>query len=864
MALIKDLPLHTDHKLRISTGGKNLGKVKNKTATWGQLVTKISVPLVDINYTLPQYLQLSVAKQSDIKNVGYFVGGHCDNGVRQIGSLKDRWLITLDVDACNPGHVFDMENGDTELTPFEFFVYSTRKHTSSNPRLRIIIPLEKPIDAEAYHALSRIVAEMFDVTMESIDPVSFRATQLMYWPSICKEATFYTFHNRGDLMVAEDILENFGDWRDHTKLPRSERDESRYNAAGKKPEAPETKEGIVGAFCRVYDVPAAIDEFLPDIYIDPKDTQQGVRYTYAKGTTSHGAIVYDDGAFLYSNHMHDPAAGHSQNAFDLVRLHLFGDLDTKAKEGSSPMSMPSVKALLDHLKSDKSVAKSLRDEHYDLNQAMREPVDDENAFDSLDENDQKSNLEGDLDDDLSDWVDELDLTSEGLIKPSMHNLVLILMNDCRFSNCIRRNTFSSRKVYAKELGFKAFGSAELPVLDKINGSDWTDAHARFVKLMLESPRGKNKPGYGLRPTEKDLNDAIDHAADRQSFHPVHDYLESLKWDGKKRMRKVFIDYLGAADTEYHREVCALTLLGAVTRIYEPGHKFDYMPVLEGLQGKRKSAFVEALAKKTWFREMGDINDKNKAIEAMNGAWLLEFAELHQFGRTEITRIKEFLSMKGETTRLAYERNARNFLRQCVFIGTTNDDEYLRDNTGNRRFWPVECTVPEVNIEKLDRNVDQIWAEVVQVYKKMREDQPYGGLPLYLTDNDVKQQALEMQASRKILSNEEILADQIETWITEPVAKDEAQGLLKVGDADVWDTEGVELVKRTMTCATEIYEKVMGEPRRKITSDKSSQYLIAKAMRLIKGWKRSDKQGRFGEYGKQRVIYVKTDLDDDEI
>ncbi len=341
-----------DKKLRISIGDKNLGKVKNKSATWGKLIEKMSVPQVDLNHTLDQYLKLSVERQGELKNVGFFVGGNCDNGIRRVGSVKERWVVTLDVDECGPGHILDLEMENTELVPFEFFVYSTRKHTSAKPRIRIIIPLAQACEAEAYHALSRILGEKFDPSMESLDPVSFRVTQLMYWPSVCKDAEFYTFHNKGDLVQPKQILEAFGDWEDHTKLPRSERDESQYSAAGKKPEDPEDKDGLVGAFCRTYDVPAAIDEFLSDVYVDPIESHGGTRYTYAGGTTAHGAIVYDDGKFLYSNHMHDPASGHSQNAFDLVRIHLFGDLDKKAREGTTPMSMPSVKAMLEKLVAD--------------------------------------------------------------------------------------------------------------------------------------------------------------------------------------------------------------------------------------------------------------------------------------------------------------------------------------------------------------------------------------------------------------------------------------------------------------------------------------------------------------------------------
>jgi putative DNA primase/helicase len=857
-------------KLRISTGKKDLGKVKNRITTWQSMIDQMCKVHLDPNNTLPQYLALSKDEQARIKNQGFFVGGHCDGGIRRISNMTDRYLVTLDVDECNMGHQFDLECGLTELNKYEFFAYSTRKHTPESPRLRIILPLEKPCEGEAYHALSRILASMFDLSMASVDPVSFRITQLMYWPSVCKDAQFVTFHNPGELANAQTILDEFGDWRDFTKLPRSERDESTYTGAGKKPENPETKEGFVGAFCRVYDVPAAIDTFLSDYYVNQTETQQGLRYTYAKGTTSLGAIVYDDGKFLFSNHMHDPAAGHSQNAFDLVRLHLYGDLDQKAKPDTAPMRLPSFKAMIESLQSDTAVLRDLRDQKYDMGRVTGEAPNDDGAFESVDYDPDLDDEPVKTGDDEVFWMDKLELSGEsGLIKPTMYNLALILMNDERFALAVRRNQFNSRKVYFKELGLKEYGLQKLPVMDAINGSDWTDSHGRYIKIMLEWPRGKNKPGYGLRATDRDLNDAIDHAADRQAFHPVRDYLLSLRWDGKARVRTLFVDFLGAENTAYHREVCYLTLVGAVTRIFEPGHKFDYMPVLEGAQGKRKSAFIETLARGIWFREMGDINDKNRSIESMSGAWLLEFAELHQIGRSEVNKIKEFLTVKSETSRMAFERNTRTFQRQCVFFGTTNDREYLRDNTGNRRFWPVMCTIEEINIEKLERVVDQVWAEAVKIYQDMRKEKPYGHLPLYLVDKSIAKDAVKMQASRKILSNEEILADQIESWLEQPIAPEEAKGLSYARDDSGFEGEEdakPDTVPRTKTCAGEVYEKVLGNSRKTFSTDKNGQYLIARAMQLVSGWERIDGFFRYGQYGRQRVMYqrINTEKVDDEL
>lgn len=865
-----------DHKLKISVGERNLGKVSNKATTWGNLLDKMSTPMIDVHHTLKQYLALPKAEQDKLKNVGFFVGGQCDNGVRRIDSIKERWVVTLDVDACTSAQVFDLEAGDTDLAGYEFFVYSTRKHTKDKPRLRIILPLARACEAEAYHALSRILAEKFDASMESIDPVSYRVTQLMYWPSVCAGADFFTFHNPGKMVEPSEVLEAFGDWRDHTKLPRSERDESQFTAAGKKPEDPEKKEGLVGAFCRVYDVPAAIDEFLADIYVDPAETAQGLRYTFAGGTTSHGAIVYDKGKFLYSNHMHDPAAGHSQNAFDLVRIHLFGDLDAKVREGTSPMSMPSVKAMLGHLEGDKAVAKELRDSNYDTSSMFRD-MDDEGVFDSMPENTGEAQVSakrkeddptydpdldgqenGSEDEPAGDWFDQLDVNGEGVIKPTVPNLRLIMLNDPRLAGACCKNQFSQRVVCRKPL--KIDGLPAMKILDKTNGDIWTDLHTRKVRFLLESRRGKGLGGYGLRIADRDMEAAVDLTADSQAFHPVREYLDWLKWDGKPRVADVFIDYLGANNARYaayYREISRLTFIAGVARIYEPGCKWDHVPIFEGLQGTGKSTFIETLGL-GWYRVMNSaLEDKNRAIETMSGSWVLEIPELTQFKKSESEKIKDFFSVKSETTRLAFEKRPQEYRRQCIFFGSTNKKEYLKDETGNRRFWPVECTAEKIDNERLRREIDQIWAEAVTLYLAMRAKKPFGDLPLYLADRDVAEPAVEIQESRRVVSEEEEMAREIENWLNTPCHPEDAAG--KRGDFGTFDEDMPVKVLRKVVCNAEIAEKVFGYDKSDFTTRNGLQQKFGRAMAMVQGFQKNRAPRLHGDYGVQRV-YVRVEDD----
>jgi hypothetical protein len=200
------------------------------------------------------------------------------------------------------------------------------------------------------------------------------------------------------------------------------------------------------------------------------------------------------------------------------------------------------------------------------------------------------------------------------------------------------------------------------------------------------------------------------AARRNEFHPVLDYLDNLKWDGVERVNKWLVTYGGAKDTQYARAVGALLLVAAVRRVRHPGCKFDEMPVLESPQGMVKSMTLQALAvKDEWFSDDLPFNiDSQKVIERLQGKWIVEAAELSGMRNSEIEHVKAFLSRTTDRARLAYGRIVAEVRRQCVIVGTTNSVKYLKDTTGNRRFWPVSVKVFE--LENLKRDRDQLWAE----------------------------------------------------------------------------------------------------------------------------------------------------------
>jgi predicted P-loop ATPase len=455
------------------------------------------------------------------------------------------------------------------------------------------------------------------------------------------------------------------------------------------------------------------------------------------------------------------------------------------------------------------------------------------------------------------WHSYLQITEEGALKATLHNVKLLVRNDPRLYGTIAYNAFTQEVVQRGRPGKKKLRrEGPKPIVqldgkvwdlrDPVNGDLWSDSHDHSVRAIIEAP--DRQGGYGLKVTDRDLRAATDIVAQENTFHPVQEYLESVEWDGVPRADMLFVRYLGAADNQYHRMAARLFLMGAVTRVFEPGHKFDFVPVLEGLQGKRKSTFARVLAKhESWFAELeGNFDDTQSMVEKMQGAWILELPELQGFSRAEVTTIKGFLSRLSDKVRLAYAKRASVFHRQCVFIGTTNEDQYLRDATGNRRFWPVHCDIDEIDVDRLRGEIDQIWAEIVSLYRTMREQQSFGDLPLYLADDTARAEAEEAQSFRTIETVEQSLAGSISRWLEKPIDN----GFEELSDEKKFRTE---------VCGIEIWEEMLG--RRTSDLDQRQMQKIAFALKQVPGWHSAGRQNT-EKYGRQRVYRRNTTTIDD--
>ncbi|MBQ7198088.1 MAG: hypothetical protein IJS29_02390, partial [Selenomonadaceae bacterium] len=299
-----------DGMLTICTGASRKTKIwKQKKMLWSELVKRLS-QTKRTSETQAEYFRLGKARQDEIKDVGGFVGGELQNGRRTALTTLNRTIITLDADFA------DKNFWDNVINIFDnaICVYSTHKHTAESPRLRLVIPLDRAVSPDEYQAISRKVAEKIGI--DSFDDTTYQPHRLMYFPSTSSDAEFFFQVQDGEFLNADKILAEYDDWQDQSTWARSARSVEKVQHELKKVEDPLTKKGIIGAFCRAYTISEVINTFLADVYEECGEN----RYTYKAGSSSGGAIVYED-KWLYSFHATDPCSLQLCNAFDLLRIH---------------------------------------------------------------------------------------------------------------------------------------------------------------------------------------------------------------------------------------------------------------------------------------------------------------------------------------------------------------------------------------------------------------------------------------------------------------------------------------------------------------------------------------------------------------
>lgn len=667
MVIIKN-----DGPLNIATGLKFSSKTwKNSKTTWSNLVKKLSEAVVT-NETYAQFINASKKDQSEIKDVGGFVGGFLLNGRRTKDAVSYRQILTLDIDFSYNDFWWDF----TMLFGCAAVLHSTHKSSPEKPRHRLIIPLNREVTAEEYEPIARYIANAMNIDL--FDQSTYEVNRFMFWPSISSDASYFFEYQDGEWLDADKILDSYNDWHDINEWPKASYFDNKVQTALKKQEDPEAKKGIVGVFCRAYTIQDAISTFLPDIYSEAGDG----RYTYVNGSTAAGLIIYED-KFAYSHHGTDPAGGRLCNAFDLVRIHKFGHLDDgREKEDERKASF---KAMEDFAVADKHTKRIIAEEKFSSAKLdFKEPIELDSEYDNS-------------------WTENLDANRSGDYDNSAPNINLILRNDQILKDAFSLNWFDNRRYLKRSMPWhKLEQEGEMEPMRDLDYSG--------VRNYIECV-------YGITATQK-IDDSIAIEVERNGFHPIREYILAQKWDGIPRIDNLLIDYFGAEDTPYTKAVIRKALCAAVARIFKPGTKYDMVLILVGPQGTYKSTFIKKLGV-NWFSDTFSTVQGKESFEQLQGSWIIEIAELSAFKKSESESIKQFISKCDDTFRPAYARTVEVYKRQCVFFGTTNDTDFLKDPTGNRRFNPVDINpdnaTKSVPIDLTPEEVAQIWAEAYKLW-----------------------------------------------------------------------------------------------------------------------------------------------------
>jgi len=767
-------------KLSIALGNSSKAKIwSNSITTFDELCERLKTTLRTLE-TVEEYPKLKKEERDKAKDKGGFVGGLLRDNRRTRETVVSRSMLTLDADRAEVGFIDEF----IKNCGYSACVYTTHGHTPEKPRIRIIIPLTRDVTPDEYVAITRFFAN--ECGIDQFDECSYIPNQLMYWPTTPVDGEYIFERNDKEWLNPDIYLAKYPTWQDITTLPTSSKETLLRENSKNKQQNPLSKDGLVGAFCRTYSITNAINTFLKDVY-EPS-VKEG-RYDYIPADSNAGVVVYDD-IFVYSHHATDPACGMLLNAFDLVRIHKFGNADEKR----------SFNEMCDLVSNDDNVKIHIIEERIEI--ASQEFK--------------------------TDWKKGLTYMKRStLLENTTANLILILEND------------PDLKGFAyNDLANQVELTGSVPWERTIGNKYWKDVDTAQLKALIDKRY--------LSFSSRNHDVAFDKVVSDRHFHPIRDYLNALsKWDGIKRVENIFIDFFDADDTDYVRAVSRKTFVAAIARIYEPGIKFDTMPVLDGAQGIGKSSIIKYLAGEEYFSDglqLTDMDDKTGA-EKLQGFWIVEIGELAGMKKADIEKVKSFISCSDDKYRPSYGRVVENHPRQCIIIATVNGEHgYLRDITGNRRFWVIKLNQEEQKWKwTKDKNFrDQFWAEAKHYYQL--------GEKLYLEGDllrcSEKAQRDAMEADDRLGMVENYLNTLLpENW-------DEMDLYSRRSFLSQDDLMPKGTVKRTSVTNIEIWCECFMKHISDIKPHDS--YAISALMMQIPGWKRTNERRYLPTYGRQRL------------
>lgn len=781
--------------LAIAYGNNRQAKTwVNKTITFDELKERLKVT-IRTPESAEEYAKFNKAKRDAVKDHGGFVAGALKGGRRKVDTVELRSMVALDGDRIDKAF---LENYEANA-PYTSLLYTTHSSTDDAPRVRLVYPLTRDVTPEEFVAVSRYLAQMLGI--DYFDECSYLPNQLMYWPSTPSNGSFVFLDVEKEWLDPDEVLAAHPEWTDPTRLPTSSRESRANTTASAKVQDPLDKEGVVGFFNRAFfPIGRAIEKYLSDVY-EPTDNEN--RWHYIQSSSMAGVEIIEGGKFVYSHHAKDPAYLKLCNAFDLVRIHKFGDDDVKK----------SFNAMCELAMQDDEVKRI----------AMEEKL---------------AQAEADFNASDGDWMTRLKYQPRtGILENSVYNLNLILNNDPDFANFA-----------FNELANRIQITGPLPWERPEGNMFWRDADTAQLKSIIDIRY--------LPFSSRNHDVAFTKAADDRHFHPVRDYLNSLpEWDGIERVEDLFIRYLQADDTPYVRAVTRKTFAAAVARVYVPGIKFDCVPVLDGDQGIGKSTIVKDLVTSEYYSEtlsLTDMDDKSGA-EKLQGFWAVEIGELAGMKKADIEKVKAFLSTCDDKYRPSYGKVVESHPRQCIIIATVNGERgYLRDITGNRRFWIIK-----LHQKKQKKTWDftpeyraQFWAEAKEIWKS--------GEKLYLEGDLLEAAEAAQQSAMEVDERVGMVEEYLNTRLPDDWADMDLfqrRNFLQGSEFGMPDHKGVAL--RTEVSNAEIWCECFGKTLQELKP--SDSYNIATLMAQIPGWQRTTSIKRQPIYGRQRLYqYTRQD------
>lgn len=696
--------------------------------------------------------------------------------------IETRSALALDIDAPGPDFLDTME-----LT----FGYRAVMHTTfgsapDDPRYRLIIPTDREMAPDEY--ITACQTMMQRLGKDQFDQSTDQPERFMYKPAAQRPEWFTHWVFDGPEIHVDGLLEAFEPDLSSLPAPKSRNKRDPFEI-----------EGVIGAFNRAY----SDWDLLIDTYDLPYEKVDDDRYQLigAKSEAGMGPVQGTTG-LVYSHHAHDPAFGKTCSAFDLVRLHQFGELDEDAKASTPVNKLPSHSAMMEMAQVDHRVTAELVGLDFDV--IMDEDV---------------VQVDG--------WKMGLRLAPRsGKFVDCIQNWDLVAKHDPVFG-CLAYN----------ELTLSPEFTANVP---------WRKVHDRN-RIVTKNDRWETvhyiEREYNIRMSLEWTSALMEAKAWKSVVNPVRDYLEKLTWDGVSRVEECLP---GVRPTDYTRKVARKSLVAAVARMFEPGIKWDHTLVLYGLEGLGKSWWVEKMAR-GFFSSLGDIKDKDTLLQ-MQRSWIMLADEGHSMRKADNDSLKEFLTKTQDMFRMPYDRETLVHPRHCVIWSSTNDETFLRRQEGNRRYLIVHCE-ERVNFGAMtDEYIDQLWAEAVFLYR--------AGEQMFLSEDESTMAAEERERFIEEDAHAGVIQEYLNTLVPEnwwEMSLEQRMGWT-ADRAQGFVTEGTEYIDRV--CSIQLWVEAMG--RRKGDARRTDLLDINNAMKRMPGWKSMPGRHRIPGYGPQ-AIFIREDF-----